>query len=58
MLLSTYQQIRNYRNYKMLNFMNACLQKIKCSKGPFGGVIVIAIGNVYQLKPVQDGYIF
>ena len=37
--------------------MNAHLQDIKCNKRPFGGVSVIGIGDLYQLQPVQDGYI-
>ena len=43
---------------KLLNFLNAHLQEIKCNKRRFGGVNVIAIGDLYQLKTVQDKYIF
>ena len=43
---------------KMLNFMNAHLQQNKCNKRPFRDVSVIAIGYLYQLKPVCNGYIF
>ena len=25
---------------------------------PFGGVSIIAIGDLFQLQPVMDGYIF
>ena len=38
--------------------MNAHLQEIKCNKRSIGGVNVIIIGDLYQLKPVQAGYIF
>ena len=42
---------------KMLNFVNPHLQEIECNKRPLGGVLVVAISDLYQLKPVQDGYI-
>ena len=42
----------------MVYFMDSCLQEIKFNKRPFEGISVIAIGDLYQLKPVQDGYIF
>ena len=38
--------------------MNACLQEIKCNKRQFVGVSVIAIGDLYKSKPVQDRYIY
>ena len=37
----------------MSNFVNAHLQEIKCNKRPFGGVSVIAIGDLFQLKPYK-----
>ena len=47
----------NHRK-KKLNFMNTHLQEIKCNKRSFEGFSVIAIGDLYQLKRVQDRYIF
>ncbi|XP_028405234.1 ATP-dependent DNA helicase PIF1-like [Dendronephthya gigantea] len=38
--------------------INNRLKDIKESKADFGGVSIIALGNLFQLKPVMDGYIF
>ena len=38
--------------------INNRLKDIKGSALPFGGVSIIAIGDLFQLKPVMDGYIF
>lgn len=38
--------------------INCRLKDIKGSKDDFGGVSIIAIGDLFQLKPVMDGYIF
>ena len=38
--------------------INNRLKDIKGSKEDFGGVSIIAIGDLFQLKPVMDGYIF
>ena len=38
--------------------INNRLKDIKSSKEDFGGVSVIGIGDLFQLKPVMDGYIF
>ena len=43
---------------KMFNFINLRLQEICGNNIPFGGVSIIAIGDLYQLKPVFDGWIF
>lgn len=43
---------------KMLNLINLRLQEIKGCQLPFGGVSIIAIGYLFQLKPVMDGWIF
>lgn len=43
---------------KMFNFINLRLQEIFGNNIPFGGVSIIAIGDLYQLKPVFDGWIF
>lgn len=34
------------------------LKDIKGSSLPFGGVSTVAIGDLFQLQPVMDGYIF
>ena len=33
------------------------LKDIKGSSLPFGGVSIVAIGDLFQLQPVMDGYI-
>jgi len=38
--------------------INNRLKDIKGSSLPFGGVSIIAIGGLFQLQPVMDGYIF
>ena len=38
--------------------INNRLKDIKGSKEDFGGVSIIAIGDLFQLKPVMDGLIF
>ena len=38
----------------MFNFLNLRLQQIMGSKEPFGGVSVITVGDLFQLKPVFD----
>ena len=38
--------------------INSRLKDIKGSKEDFGGVSIIAIGDLFQLQPVMDGYIF
>ena len=38
--------------------LNNRLKDIKGCKEDFGGVSIIAIGNLFQLEPVMDGYIF
>ncbi|KAJ8025727.1 ATP-dependent DNA helicase PIF1 [Holothuria leucospilota] len=43
---------------KMLRFIDQRLQQIMGSKKVFGGVSIIAVGDLFQLKPVQDGWIF
>ena len=43
---------------EMLNFLHMRLQEIKCSKEPFGGVHMLLVGDLFQLRPVGDGWIF
>ena len=38
--------------------INNRLKDIKGSKEPFGGVSIIAIGDLFQLEPPTDRYIF
>ena len=38
--------------------INNRLKDIKGSSLPFGGVSIIAIGDLFQLEPEMDGYIF
>lgn len=42
----------------MLNFINLRLQEIKGCPRPFGDVSVLAVGDLYQLKPVLDSWVF
>ena len=39
---------------KMLSFIDTRLQQLTGSKAAFGGLSVIAVGNLYQLKPIND----
>ncbi|PFX25073.1 ATP-dependent DNA helicase PIF1 [Stylophora pistillata] len=42
----------------MFNFFNLRLQQIKGNKEPFGGISLITVGDLFQLKPVFDKWIF
>ena len=42
----------------MFNFLNLRLQQIMGTNTPFGALSVIAAGNLFQLKPVFDNWIF
>ena len=42
----------------MLNTINTHLQLIKGNESLFGNVTVVAVGDLYQLKPVEENYIF
>ncbi|KAK3099796.1 hypothetical protein FSP39_009735 [Pinctada imbricata] len=44
--------------FKMMNCIHQRLMEIKQSPKPFGGVSIIAVGDLFQLKPVMDSYIF
>ena len=41
-----------------LSFVNTRLQQLTGTKAVFGGLSVIAVGDLYQLKPVGDFLIF
>ena len=42
----------------MFNFINLRLQEIKGCTKPFGGISLVAFGDLFQLKPVMDSWIF
>lgn len=42
----------------MFNFINLRLQEITGVREPFGGVSIIAVGDLFQLIPVMDRLIF
>ncbi len=42
----------------MFNFLNLRLQQIMGTKEPFGGLSLITVGDLFQLKPVFDKWIF
>ena len=42
----------------MFSFIHQRLQEIMESQLPFGGISVLAVGDLFQLKPVFDGWIF
>jgi hypothetical protein len=44
--------------FKMFNFINQRLMEVMQCQKPFGGISVIAVGDLFQLKPVMDTYIF
>ena len=43
---------------RMFNFLNLRLQQIMGAKTTFGGLSVIAVEDLFQLKPVFDNWIF
>jgi endonuclease/exonuclease/phosphatase (EEP) superfamily protein YafD len=42
----------------MFNFLDLRLQQIMGTKEPFGGISMITVGDLFQLKPVFDHWIF
>ena len=44
--------------HQMLSFIDLRLQQIVCTTKSFGGLSIIAVGDLFQLKPVFDGLIF
>ena len=43
---------------RMLRFIHLRLQEIKGNRLPFGGLNLVFVGDLYQLKPVMQDYIF
>ena len=50
-------EISMVSNY-MLKFIHLRLQEIKGNNALFGGVNIIAVGDMYQLKPVMGQFVF
>ena len=42
----------------MFNFLDLRLQQIMGTKEPFGGLSIVTVGDLFQLKPVFDQWIF
>ena len=42
----------------LFNFLNQRLQQIMGTQSPFGGLSIIAVGDLFQLQPVFDKWIF
>ena len=42
----------------MFNFLSLTLQQIMGTNEPFGGISLVTVGDLFQLKPVFDKWIF
>ena len=42
----------------MLSFIDQRLQELTGTKQPFGNVSIITVGDLYQLQPIRDGWVF
>ena len=42
----------------ILRYIHLCLQEIKHNNKPFGGINIIAFGDLFQLQPVKGHFIF
>jgi len=42
----------------MFNFLNLRLQQIMGTNEPFGEISLVTVGDLFQLKPVFDKWIF
>ncbi|KAK3097672.1 hypothetical protein FSP39_011969 [Pinctada imbricata] len=43
---------------KMLSFIDCRLKQLTATNKPFGGISIIAVGDLFQLQPVGDSWIF
>ena len=41
---------------RTLNFIDTRLQQLTGTRAPFGGLSIIAVGDLYQLKSVCDSF--
>jgi ATP-dependent DNA helicase PIF1 len=44
--------------FRMFNCIHQRLQEVNQSKEDFGGISIVVVGDLFQLKPVHDSYIF
>ena len=44
--------------FRMLNCIHQCFIELTQSKEDFGGISIIAVSDLFQLRPVKDSYIF
>ena len=53
-LIDEFSMVGNH----MLWFIYLCLQEIRGNKVPFGGINIVCVGDLFQLQPVMQQYIF
>ena len=42
----------------LLSFIDQRLQELKGTRTPFGGGVIIAVGDLYQLEPVNGNWLY